>query len=156
MGTPPQTFKVIFDTGSSNLWVPSSKCVGELFPACKNHTKYKAGKSSTYKDDPAERKLLLPYGSGICSGKMSVDTMHWGGFDVSNTTFAEITIEPGEVWVESPFDGIAGMGFPFAAMPVKNPPTTPFDMLFQSGALAKNQFSFFLSTEHGDPKGVVP
>ncbi|XWS58030.1 hypothetical protein CRYUN_Cryun09bG0223900 [Craigia yunnanensis] len=46
IGSPPQKFTVIFDIGSSNLWIPSSHCYFSV--ACFFHSRYNSSKSSTY------------------------------------------------------------------------------------------------------------
>ena len=45
IGTPAQTFTMIPDSGSSNVWVYSSKCTNKI---CNLHKTYSSSKSSTF------------------------------------------------------------------------------------------------------------
>lgn len=138
--------------GSSNLWVPSVHCTNYTSsPGCKNHNKYNASASSTYFKDG--RGLFLPYGSGVVLGYISEDDTRFGGLHLKNASFGEVTVEPGEVWVESPFDGLFGLAFPLLSMPPGVTP--PFDKAMKDGLLAKNQFSFYLSSNDGDDTSML-
>lgn len=63
LGSPPQNFKVVFDTGSSNLWVPGSKCSSI---ACFFHSKFDPEQSQTYRANGT--KFAIRYGSGAVEG----------------------------------------------------------------------------------------
>jgi len=130
-------------TGSSNLWVPSADCKSK---ACETHQKYDLSKSSTYAEDG--RRLLLPYGSGICAGTLVKETISLGGVALENVSVGAIKIEPGEIWVESPFDGILGLAYPQIAMPpdADDPVLPPVDVMIQRSILDENKFAFYLST----------
>lgn len=66
IGTPPQLFNVIFDTGSTDLWVPSANCTDD---ACTSKNAFNSTKSTTYSFDG--RPYSIQYGSGAVSGILS-------------------------------------------------------------------------------------
>jgi len=143
MGTPGQTFQVIFDTGSSNLWVPSSQCTN-----CGSHPKYTSSSSSTYVKNGTDFNIM--YGSGPVSGFVSQDSVTVGTVVVKDQLFAEITNVKGLGMAYSlgKFDGILGLAFP--SISVDGMETVVYNM-FNQGLIPNNVFSFYLGKSDGAP-----
>ncbi|KAG5516439.1 hypothetical protein RHGRI_037225 [Rhododendron griersonianum] len=146
IGTPPQKFTVIFDTGSSNLWVPSSKCYFSV--PCFFHAKYKSSQSSTYKKNgkPAE----IHYGTGAISGYFSTDHVKVGDLVVKDQEFIEATREPSITFLVAKFDGILGLGFREisvgGAVPV-------WENMVKQGLIKEPVFSFWLNRNADEGEG---
>ncbi|KAF5327777.1 hypothetical protein D9619_004889 [Psilocybe cf. subviscida] len=80
-GTPPQSFGVILDTGSSDLWLAGDSCV-----RCPRTTPiFNTGASSSFKTIDTTR-IPIQYGSGQVAGTISSDTIQMGGFTVTGQT----------------------------------------------------------------------
>jgi len=147
IGTPPQTFNVVFDTGSSNLWVPSSKCPITVI-ACDLHKKYYADRSSTYVANG--QKFNITYGSGSMIGFLSQDTLQLGGLTIQKQVFAEATNLPGISFAAGKFDGILGLAFQTISVDNVVPPW--YNIVAQN-LVANQVFSFWLNNDASSANG---
>jgi len=147
IGTPAQTFKVVLDTGSSNLWVPSSEC-GSI--ACYLHTKYDSSASSTYKKNGTS--FDIRYGSGSVSGFISQDVLKIGDLLIKNQDFGEATSEPGLAFAFGRFDGILGLGFDRISV---NGIVPPFYNMVNQKLIDEPVFAFYLADGDGDDSEAV-
>ncbi|KAL2341307.1 hypothetical protein Fmac_009247 [Flemingia macrophylla] len=146
IGNPPQEFTVIFDTGSSNMWVPSSRCIFSL--ACLTHVRYRSSQSNTYR--PNGTSASIEYGSGSISGFFSYDEVKVGDVVVKNQEFIEATREPGATFVTAKFDGLLGLGF--QEISVGSAVPVWYNMVQQS-LVQDPVFSFWLNRKPDEENG---
>merc|ERR1712167_228755 len=107
IGTPAQTFTMVPDTGSSNLWVYSHKCWA--IP-CFTHPLFDSSKSSTFVNDG--KAFDITYGSGGIKGTLAYDTASIGdSITAQHMGFGLITSVSGISFVASKMSGIIGLGY---------------------------------------------
>jgi hypothetical protein len=138
IGSPAQKVRVIYDTGSSNLWASNQK-PGLL----SKHQYYDHSKSSTYVANGTT--FNIQYGSGPVSGFYSADTIAIGANQVEGYTFAEVdnTKGLGPAFTIGHFDGICGLGLDDISVDgVK----TPVRALADNKLLDANVFAFYLGS----------
>ncbi|CAD8133714.1 unnamed protein product [Paramecium octaurelia] len=141
LGGQDNKFKVIFDTGSANIWLNSARCNDY---GCKNHKQYDGSKSPTY--EHLGYDLDVEFGTGELMGEINADTAYVGGVSIAKQEFAEIVRENGDVFAQAGFDGIVGLAYPEMAAYNFNP---LFDNIIKQKLLDRNVFSFYFSRQEG-------
>jgi hypothetical protein len=121
VGSPPQKFKVIFDSGSGHLLIPSRKCED---PACEGHARYNATNSSTgmqigWSDEPT--KAIEPdsddrdvstifFASGNAAGEFARDRICVSEERCAVMDFVQLTEESDDPFRDAEWDGVMGLG----------------------------------------------
>ncbi|KAF9428426.1 hypothetical protein BGZ94_002445 [Podila epigama] len=103
VGTPPQNFTVVFDTGSSDFWVPTLDCVT---PTCLTLAR-------SYR---AEGKPFdIRYGDGShVSGSTGMERVILSGREIANQSIGLASIDDSTI-AKKGVEGVVGIGFGRAA-----------------------------------------
>ncbi|GAA5950932.1 hypothetical protein JCM3765_004632 [Sporobolomyces pararoseus] len=105
LGTPPQDFTILFDTGSSDFWVPSND------PQCTGCTGNKFDSSLSTTSSRKNGRFAIYYGDGsTTSGPIYTDVMQIGDFYDDNAYFSAVD-QMSDNFASEPEDGIMGMAY---------------------------------------------
>lgn len=142
-----ETFKMLFDTGSCEFWIPSNKCTTSR---CLSHTRYNDSKTIKFYNNS---KMAIQYLSGKVDGMMAEETIQVGDLIIPNQVIGiandiEIPLLDEVIW-----DGILGLAYPNNNLR-KQHISPLFDNIINQKLLKKrgesNQFAYYLGHENGN------
>ncbi|KAF2163650.1 hypothetical protein M409DRAFT_68265 [Zasmidium cellare ATCC 36951] len=118
IGTPPQTLSLNFDTGSSDLWMYSTKLPKETL------------------------KESIQYGDGsTAKGCVGTDTVRIGGLSVEGQA-VELAENVSDSFIKSQGDGLCGLAFGTINTVKPSPVHTPVENMMMQGDVAREQQLF--------------
>ena len=104
IGSPPQKFRMVFDTGNSDLLVPSHDCSKD---ECGNHSRFDYNQSTTFNN--SNLNFTIPYGPGEVSGTWASDTVGIAGTTINQFPIGLVNWEDTEMR-QIFTDGVIGLG----------------------------------------------
>jgi len=144
LGTPPQQFRVIFDTGSGNLVLPSESC-GTA--GCLPHRKYSPSNSSSsgvVGNEQGGGPAHVAYGTGSIRGKCYSDRLCLGDALCAKIGFIATEEESADPFASQPYDGILGLGLTSLA---RGKMFNVMGDLFESKQMPQQVFAVMLSDD---------
>ncbi|KZV74649.1 acid protease [Peniophora sp. CONT] len=113
MGTPPQDFTVIMDTGSADFWVGAENCVTisaqgqSTGQDCGKHTFLGSNGSSSFVD--TQKQFQVTYGSGAVVGDIVTDDLTMAGLNIKGHTLGVALGETIQFSGDANADGLMGL-----------------------------------------------
>jgi hypothetical protein len=129
------TFQVIYDTGSSLLWVPSTQCGS----SCENRQSY----SGQYTD--LNSQFSLTYGSGSVSGDYVKAPVGLADSSLSSFKMGLATSVGFTGFSSGEYDGILGLAWPSLNQDPNTPVIVP--SFYAEGAIPENLFAIYLTPD---------
>ncbi|KAJ7671612.1 aspartic peptidase domain-containing protein [Mycena polygramma] len=143
LGTPPQPFRLLVDSGSADMWVGGEQCRGDDGGKCGDHKFLGKHSSSSFRD--SGRPWYITYGSGTVSGNLVEDHVAFAGFTLRNHTFGVASNESSQFIPDViPLDGIFGCAK--QRLSIQQTPTF-LNALRSAGLIAKRILSYKISRD---------
>jgi hypothetical protein len=117
----------VFDTGSSDIWLPSKQC-----SACEGHHIFQEATSSSFRDIGKNWSLSYADGSYI-SGRTASDSVTIGDITYKDQTIGLASDESGQFAADHTLDGIFGLAFP--SLSLTGIKTSPVVMMYEQGQI---------------------